>query len=135
MGHSGYGKTTISKMLKHQGGKILCDDRMIVRAYSDEIKMHGNWCYGGTPEFSSDTIQLKAFFFISKSSSNTIVLEKKKMKKIKQLLAYIVKPLVTSDWWESNMNLLEALIENIPCYNLTFDLSGDIVKKIKQLTP
>lgn len=135
MGHSGYGKTTISNMLKHQGGKILCDDRMIVRKYSDEIKMYGNWCYGGTPEFSADTIPLKAFFFISKSSHNSIVLEKDKTKNIKQLLAYIVRPLVTYDWWENNMNLLEALIEDIPCYNLTFDLSGDIVKKIRQLIP
>jgi len=136
MGHSGYGKTTITKMIKHhQGGKILCDDRMIVRKSSEGIKMHGNWCYGGTPEFSADSISLKAFFFISQSSRNTIVLEKDKTENIKQLLAYIVKPLVTYDWWENNMDLLEELIEDIPCYNLTFDLSGDIVTKIKELTP
>ncbi len=134
MGHSGFGKSTISNMLKDNGGKILCDDRMIVKRQDGDINIYGNWCHGHEPDFMADCASLKGIFFLSKSSYNRIIKNDDVKTNYKKLLSFMIKPLMTHNFWEKNLDLIDLILDHVPCYDLMFDKSGRIVDKLKKLS-
>ncbi len=133
MGHSGYGKSTLAKMLSSHGGKPISDDRTIVQSTGDGIKMHGSWCHGKENFFSRNTFFLDAVFFLTRSDTNEIVRSDHHKSNLYQLISFIIKPLVTKEWWDRNLSLLGSIVKKIPCYNLSFDKSGRIVDLINKL--
>jgi len=52
----------------------------------------------------------------------------------KLLLTTIVKPVVTSEWWQKELDAMEKLIDEVPVCRMHFDKSGNIVKLLKDLT-
>jgi hypothetical protein len=49
------------------------------------------------------------------------------------LAQYVVKSLVTADWWEQVLALIENMAREVPAYRLEFDRSGrmtDMIGKI-----
>jgi hypothetical protein len=55
------------------------------------------------------------------------------MERISEVLSYVIKPLVTADWWEKTLALAEKIAEEVPAYRLRFDKSGGVVDVLKQL--
>ena len=51
----------------------------------------------------------------------------------KRLLATLIRPLVTADWWQNEMDVLEKIVDEVPCFTMRFDKSGAIVPQIEQL--
>jgi len=51
----------------------------------------------------------------------------------RRLLACVIKPFVTADWWHKTLDLIEQMAKEVPCYVMRFDKSGEIVGKIKGL--
>jgi hypothetical protein len=45
----------------------------------------------------------------------------------------VIKPLVTADWWEKVLAVIEALTREVPCYRMEFDKSGAIVESLEEL--
>ena len=133
LGHSGFGKSTLTKMLESAGGKTLCDDRMIVREFPEDIKIYGNWCHGKEQLFSTDSSSLNAMFFLHKSQENRIISVDNRKDIVHNLLSYVVRPLETKDWWANILALTGNIAQQIPCYNLLFDKSGRIVPVITEL--
>ncbi|MFH2059636.1 MAG: hypothetical protein ABIJ59_12135 [Pseudomonadota bacterium] len=133
LGHSGYGKSTIAKMVEKIGGQIVCDDRILTKKVSGQIKIYGTWCHGKEQIYSSKISLLNAIFFLNKANTNEIVPITDNKQRIHQLLSYIIKPLVTKDWWEHNFNLIEFISQKVPCYNLKFDKSGEILDLIRKI--
>jgi len=125
-GHSETGKSTIVTMLKDRA-EILCDDRMIMRRWENGFKIHGNWSHGDVPEVSANSAPLRAIMFLEQASKNHLIPLNDKKKVIKKLLACLIKPLVTSDWWEKMLTLVEKMAQEVPCYTLQFDKSGGVV--------
>jgi len=132
MGHSEAGKSTVVSMLKGQA-KILCDDRMILRRYSGDFKIYGTWSHGGVPDISNDSAPLKAILFLDKDSENRLELLNDRSQITKRLLACLIKPLITAEWWEKMLLLIEKISSEIPCYVLHFDKSGKVGGLLKQL--
>jgi hypothetical protein len=132
VGHSGVGKSTIATLLKDKA-EILCDDRMIVRKWPDGYFIHGNWSHGTLPIVSANSAPLKAIFFLEKATENQIILMEKRMDSIAKLLGCLIKPMVTKDWWEKVLTLIEDMVDSVPCYRLKFDKSGDIYQKLNEL--
>jgi hypothetical protein len=132
VGHSGAGKSTIATLLKDKA-EILCDDRMIVRKWQDGYFIHGNWSHGTLPIVSANSAPLKAIFFLEKATENQIILMEKRMDSIAKLLGCLIKPMVTKDWWEKVLTLIEDMVDSVPCYRLKFDKSGDIYQKLNEL--
>ena len=132
VGHSGAGKSTIATILK-DWCEILCDDRMIVRKWEDGYYIHGNWSHGTLPIVSANSAPLEGIFFLEQADDNEIVPVKKRMDSISKLLGCLVKPMVTKDWWENMMTLMEDLAASVPCYKLRFDKTGRIYEKLKAL--
>lgn len=132
VGHSGAGKSTISKLLQDRV-RLLCDDRNIVRRWIDGFKVHGTWSHGEVPVVSSESAPLAAIIFLTKSQENTISPVQDRKIITQRLLTYLIKPLVTADWWEKEFDLIEQMAREVRCYDVEFDKSGKIVDSILSL--
>ncbi len=124
VGHSEAGKSTTVSMLKGEG-EILCDDRIIVRHWPDGVKIHGTWSHGDIPDVSNSSAPLRAIFFLEKSYENTIE-PINRQAVIRMLPLYVVKPLVTADWWEKILDLIHLISQEVPVYRLKLDRSGKV---------
>jgi hypothetical protein len=124
-GHSGAGKSTIARQLKDRA-EILCDDRMIVRRWPQGYYIHGNWSHGTMPVVSAGCAPLKGIYFLEKGAGNQAIPITDKMDAISQVLGCLVRPMVTRDWWEKMLGLIEDLAGGVPCYRLEFDRSGEV---------
>lgn len=126
LGHSGAGKSTMLKLLSGRA-RILCDDRMIVRKINSGFKIYGNWNHGELPDVSRSSVKLRALFFLEKSNENRIVCMENKNERMERVLSCLVKPLVSLDWWEKSIRVIEEISKNVPCYVLKFDRSKKVV--------
>ncbi|HNQ30659.1 MAG TPA: hypothetical protein PKM87_11115, partial [Methanolinea sp.] len=68
---------------------------------------------------------LRAIFFLEQSQENTIEpIDKKAV--IRMLPFYVIKPLVTADWWEKILDLIQVISQEVPVYRLKLDRSGKV---------
>jgi MoaA/NifB/PqqE/SkfB family radical SAM enzyme len=151
VGHSEAGKTTTVRMLTQYGHsaqdggtyaddsatsdievEILCDDRNIVRWVKDEFRVYGTWSHGESPLVSPADAPLHAFLFLRKSEQNRITQLTDRQEITRRLLACLIKPFVTRDWWDKTLNVIEMLVRNVPCYEMEFDKSGAIVAQLQK---
>jgi hypothetical protein len=49
-----------------------------------------------------------------------------------RLLATLIRSLVTAEWWQKQLDSLEQVIEEVPCYMMQFDKSGAILPELKK---
>jgi hypothetical protein len=131
VGHSGAGKSTTVTMLKDDG-EILCDDRVIIRHWPEGFRIHGTWSHGDVPEVSNSSAELHAIFFIEQSTKNCVepIDDRKEINRM--LPFYIVKPLVTADWWEKSLDLVAQISREVPVYRLKLDTSGKVKEVLKE---
>jgi hypothetical protein len=131
MGHSGAGKTTILKLLRERG-TILCDDRMIVRRQPDGFRLYGTWNHSELPDISPGNVPLRAVLLLEQAPENRLVrLEPREV--VRALPQFVIKPLVTRDWWEQVLDTIGALARSVPVYRLRFDKSGRVWELLQEL--
>jgi hypothetical protein len=126
-GHSGAGKTTIIRNLAGPV-EILCDDRIIVRKTREGFKLYGTWSHGDISQVSPRSAALKTIFFLEQSDENRLIALNDNQQVAKRLLALLIKPLVTFDWWDKILSLVEELTPNISCYILRFKIDSDLAE-------
>ena len=132
VGHSGAGKTTAATMLRNEG-EVLCDDRIIVRRWLDGLRIHGTWSPGDLADISAASAPLSAILFLEKANANRLIPMTRGIETARLLAQYLVKSLVTADWWEKILALIENMAQDVPAYRLQFDRSGrmkDTIAKI-----
>jgi hypothetical protein len=132
VGHSEAGKSTTVKMLQGKA-EILCDDRNIVRRWPEGFKVHGTWSHGEVPLVSPASAPLRAILFLQQAEKNRLTLLEDRRTIIARLLACLIKPLVTADWWQKTLTLVEQLTREVPCYLMEFDRSGEIITSLEEL--
>ena len=132
VGHSEAGKSTTVNMLKGKA-EILCDDRIIVRKMAEEFRIYGTWSHGDVPDVSAASAPLRAILFLKQSQDNRIVPVDDKKESVQNLLACLVKPFETSDWWEKSLSFIEILVKGVPCYTMYFNKSGEIIEPLRSL--
>ncbi len=137
--------------------EILCDDRNIVRKWfpplattgegqeripspltgegqgGGEWRVYGTWSHGDVPVVSANDAPLRAICFIEKADENTLTPLTDRREITRRLLACVIKPFVTADWWHKTLDIIEPMAQETPCYVMQFDKSGEMVKKIKRL--
>lgn len=131
IGHSEAGKSTMVKLMQAHS-EILCDERIIVRRWPQGYKIHGNWSHGEIPITSPSSAPLAALLFIKQAQENKLE-EISKAEAVRRMIACLIKPFETRDWWEKQLTLLEHLANNAPVYVLHFDLSGGVRQVLDQL--
>jgi len=131
IGHSDAGKSTMATIVQKKA-EILCDDRNIVRKTSNGYQLYGTWSHGDVQDISPNSCRLKAIFFLEKSSINTLEPINDKKALITRLIACLIRPICTSDWWNNSLDLLTDLSQSVPAYNLKFNKDPEIINLIKQ---
>lgn len=131
-GHSDAGKSTLVNFLK-QAAEILCDDRIILRHYPGGCRIYGTWSHGDVPQVSPASAPLGAILFLKQAPSNQLLRITDRREIIRRLLACLIKPLATADWWQSILTLAPRIAAAVPCYTLEFDKSGRVVELLKDI--
>lgn len=132
IGHSEAGKSTTVTMLQEEGD-ILCDDRIIVRQYPENFTIHGTWSHGSVPIISPGFAPLQAVMFIEKSSENRLIPMTDRNEVLRLFPEYVIKSLVTPDWWLKVFDVLGNLVQQVPVYRLRLDKTGAVKKIIRNL--
>jgi MoaA/NifB/PqqE/SkfB family radical SAM enzyme len=133
VGHSDAGKSTTVKMLKNRA-EILCDDRNIARRWDEGWRVHGTWSHGEVAEVSSASAPLGAILFLQQDTDNAIIPLTNRKVIWQRLLATLIRPMVTAEWWQKELDVLERLVDEVPCYTMHFEKSGAIVAELENLT-
>jgi MoaA/NifB/PqqE/SkfB family radical SAM enzyme len=139
VGHSEAGKSTTMEMLKtarKEDGlntEILCDDRNVIRKWPDGWLVHGTWSHGTTADVSPSSAPLSVILFIKQDTVNSIDPLADKKAIWKSLLATLIRPMVTAEWWQKELDILERIVAEIPCFTMRFDKSGAIIDKIVEV--
>lgn len=123
VGHSGAGKSTTLGMLGPHA-VVLCDDRNVVRLWDEGFRVHGTWSSGDVPEVSGTAGPLRALMFIHQASENRLVRIDSSQQLLAGILDCIVRPLETAEWWRSTLPVVEAMVRDVPCYDLYLDKTG-----------
>jgi len=132
VGHSEAGKSTMVTMLREEG-EILCDDRVIVRRWPDRFRVHGSWSHGDVPQVSAADAPLRAILLLEKAGTNRLELLEDRKEIVRRLPFFLIKPVVTADWWEKVLGLVETIAREVPVYRLQFDKSGEVKDVLKPL--
>jgi len=85
------------------------------------------------PVVSSSSGPLNAIMFLRKSNRNCINPISNRKEIFRNLLKYVVKSLVTINWWNKTIDLMESLSNELPCYEMEFDKSGSIADDLEEL--
>jgi hypothetical protein len=132
VGHSEAGKTTTARLLEPHA-EILCDDRNIVRHQDGQWRIFGTWSHGELPAVSPRPAPLHAMCFIEKATGNRITPIEDRREIVRRLLATVIRPLMTAEWWEKTLTVVERMAREIPAYRMEFDKSGSIVAELRRL--
>jgi MoaA/NifB/PqqE/SkfB family radical SAM enzyme len=125
VGHSGAGKSTTLQILNEKV-EMLSEDRNIIRRRPDSFRIYSTWSNLKAPTGPSASAPLSAIFFLVKSRQNRLVPIEDRKEILIRLTACLIRPLMTADWWEKSLSLIEQIAREIPCYDMEFDKSGDI---------
>lgn len=132
VGHSEAGKSTTVTMLQEEG-EILCDDRMILRRWPEGFRIHGTWSHGDVRQVSPATAPLRAILLLEKANTNQLLPITDRGEIVRLLPFFVVKPLVTLDWWHKTLNLVAQIAREVPVYRLQLDRSGRVRTVLKRL--
>jgi hypothetical protein len=136
MGHSDAGKSTVMELVRSRSSgqvEILCDDRNIVRLWPAGFEVHGTWSHGDVPDVSAASAPLRALVFLEQHKENEIIPLADRKQIWRRLLATLIRPLTTADWWHKEMDVLEQIMAQVPCFIMRFDRSGAIVAELERL--
>ncbi len=132
-GRSGIGKTTIAKLWQENNrGTVLNDDRIIVRKLSNKFYTYGGpWHTRDNSLISNEKVQINKIFFLKKSRNDFI-------RKInsKEAFEKIISQAYFAIWEESaidfSFGFLSDLCRNIPCFELGFRSTPEIIDLIER---
>ena len=141
VGHSEAGKSTTTQMLLDANQKeasdldaeILCDDRNIIRREPEGWQVYGSWSHGDIPNVSANTAPLHAICFLEQAQENRLIPLTNRQEALPRLLACVIKPFVTRDWWHQTLDVVEKLSTDVACYRMRFDKSGEIVNELSKI--
>ena len=157
-GPSEAGKSTMAKLIGDRG-RVLCDDRIVVRRAPGGFRVHGTWNHGEIERVSPGPAPLRAILFLRQARANRLdrvkdakavlagflprlvrplqkdipSFQKAKVYLRLGFLPRLVRPLVTTDWWERALALAGEIARDVPFYEVSFDRSGDIVEVLEDL--
>jgi len=142
VGRSDAGKSTTLRLLRQAAAlqgpsgasvEVLCDDRNILRRWDSGWRVHGTWSHGDISDVSPVSAPLAAVFFLQQAACNRIEPLTDRKAVWHRLLATLVKPMVTAEWWQKELDVIERLVREVPCYTMRFDPSGEIVPALFEL--
>ena len=131
VGMSGAGKSTMAKIWQAAGGKILGDDRIILRRRNGLLHIYGTPWPGELGISSPDNAPLKNIFFLEKSSQN-VIRPLSPMEAVTRLVACSFPPLYNKKDMEFILDFFSQVIVDIPCYELGFVPEAGVIDFLRE---
>ncbi|MCF7811942.1 radical SAM protein [bacterium] len=125
------GKTTISNLLKDHT-ELLCDDRIILRNVDNLPRIYGTWSHGDLPIVSASSAPLNTILFPLKSDSNRLTKIDDKAELLRNILPLVIRPLISDNWWDKILKVIEKSIVNTPAYYLYFNKDSHLFDLLKK---
>lgn len=138
-GHSGSGKSTIVSILRDSlekgeiQGEILSGEDNIVRRGCENWQVYGTWNHGDGPPPSSAGAPLSALCFIEHTGETAIKPLVDRREITHRLLTCLVRPIVDAHWWAKTFDLIELMVQQLPCYVVHINKSGELVHALENL--
>ena len=76
--------------------------------------------------------RLRAIMFLEQAPENQLAPLDDRQAILRKLLACLIKPFITTDWWEKTLTLVEQIAREVDCYTLRFDKSGRVVDVLER---
>lgn len=130
-GPSEAGKSTMVKLVGDRG-RVLCDDRVIVRRGPGGFRVHGTWNHGEIPVVSPGSAPVRAVCFLRQAAANRLDRIDDPKAVLRDFLPRLVRPLLSADWWERALALAGEIVREVPFYDLSFDKSGAVVGVLEE---
>jgi hypothetical protein len=119
-GMSGAGKSTMATLWEgRQGVTVLSDDRVIVRERDGRFWAYGTPWHGDARLSSPEAVPLERIFLIEHAEENAVG-RLDPLQATSWLLARAFPPLWDAQGMAFTLAFLEALVEAVPCYELSF---------------
>ena len=132
VGKSGAGKSTTLRLLSPYA-QALCQDRNIVRRWPEGWRVHGTWSdYHDAPIAAAGDAPLRAVLFLEQADQNCLLPLTDRRDIVRRLLAGLIRPFETADWWEKTLTWVQQLARETPCYVMRFDASDGIVDLLQR---
>lgn len=134
VGHSGAGKTTLRNMaLLREDIKPLCNDKNIVRKCPDGYRVYGTWVFSkNLSDIQATSVPLGAIMFLEQALENKILPLEDGLK-VGRMLAHVIRPMESKEWWDKTLSIVGEITKEIPCYRLRFDLTGRIIDQLETI--
>jgi hypothetical protein len=87
----------------------------------------------GDGAWTAASAPLRAILLRTKSDENCLVRVEDRMRLATTLAACMIKSVVDSAWWQKSLDLVQTMMNEIPCYEMRFDQSGAIVPALLDL--
>lgn len=131
LGKSTHGKSTLANLWKE--GRILDDDRVIVRGKGGRFWMYGTPWHSIPDRASPSGLPVKSIFFLRKGGENLAV-RKVGIEALSMVLQRCFLPFWDGGGVEYVLSLCGRLAERVPCYELTFHRDGSVVDYVRNLS-
>ena len=129
-GVSGIGKSTMARLWKECGARVLNDDRLIIRLFDDEVKLYNN----PMPYYKQESGEglLKKIFLLKQSKSNYI----KPLRGIQaysRVLGNCIQQFYHPEMVKRHLEIVEHVIDCVSVYEVGFKPDCDIVHMIRKM--
>lgn len=118
VGASGQGKSTLAKLFKDKG-RVLSDDRIILREVDKKFSIYGTPWHGDANVFCSGSAPLSVIFFIRHANEN-FTRRLNAIEAARRLIAGSFCPYWYAGGMDFSLRLCEQLFNRIPAYELGF---------------
>jgi hypothetical protein len=132
VGHSGAGKTTMTRLWqKHEGVKILSDDRIILRKVNNSVWMYGTPWHGEAEISCAAQAPLSHIFFLRHGQKNELV-SKKRADAAVRLFACGFPPFYSPSGLDFTLSFYDELTRSVPCSEVIFIPDDEVIDFIRQ---
>lgn len=138
-GPSGSGKATVVNRLMDSfakgelQGEILSAESTIVRRQCENWQVYGTWNNGAGMPASSAGAPLAALCFVEHAGETAIKPFLDRGVITRRLLACLVRFYADTDWWAKTVDLIELMVQQLPCYLVSVNKSGELVPSLENL--
>ena len=94
------------------------------------MKLNSYIIHGDVPDVSPSSAPLKAIMFLEQAPENRISPVDDRKEITRRLLACLITPFETTDWWAKTLTPVEKIACEVPCSVLKFNRSGAVVDVI-----
>jgi MoaA/NifB/PqqE/SkfB family radical SAM enzyme len=113
--------------------EIASSHKSLLTMAQSEWRVHGTWSHGTTADVSPASAPLRAILFLHQEACNEIRPLTDRKEIWRHLLATLIRPMATAEWWRKELDVMEQIVKEVRCYSMKFDKSGAIVEKLSTI--